>query len=110
MFVVSNMAVFCSSLISCFPGMLLRYFLNDFDIYYYYYYYYYYCYYYMEYVDSKVDALTQIVRTHQHKLNSVTDNYVPEERITGRKKSNKGHCCCRGCCCNAFVRQVWSIP
>lgn len=64
----------------------------------------------MEYVDSKVDALTQIVRTHQHKLNSVTDNYVPEERITGRKKSNKGHCCCRGCCCNAFVRQVWSIP
>ena len=29
---VPNMAVFCSSLISCFPGMLLRYFLNDFDI------------------------------------------------------------------------------
>ena len=27
---VPNMAVFCSSLISCFPGMLLRYFLNDF--------------------------------------------------------------------------------
>jgi len=26
---VSNMAVFCSSLTSCFPGMLLTYFLND---------------------------------------------------------------------------------
>jgi len=25
-----NMAVFCSSLTSCFPGMLLTYFLNDF--------------------------------------------------------------------------------
>jgi len=43
------MAVFCSSLPSCFPGMLLTYFLNDFEIvpvapiitgiYYYYYYY-----------------------------------------------------------------------
>jgi len=43
---VPNMAVFCSSLTSCFPGMLLTYFLNDFEIvpaaYYYYYYYYYY--------------------------------------------------------------------
>ena len=29
---VPNMAVFCSSLISCFPGMMLRYFLNDFEI------------------------------------------------------------------------------
>ena len=29
---VPNMAVFCSSLISCFPGMLLRYFLNDFEM------------------------------------------------------------------------------
>ena len=29
---VPNMAVFCSSLISCFPGMLLRYFLDDFEI------------------------------------------------------------------------------
>ena len=56
---VTNMAVFCSSLTSCFPGMLLTYFLNDFEIvpvapiitgitfvlhficYYYYYYYYY---------------------------------------------------------------------
>ena len=58
-----NMAVFCRSLTSCFPGMLLTYFLNDFEIvpvaptitgvtfvftfhmrciYYYYYYYYYY--------------------------------------------------------------------
>ena len=26
------MAVFCSSLISCFPGMLFRYFLNDLEI------------------------------------------------------------------------------
>ena len=26
-----NMAVFCSSLISCFPGMLITYFLNDFE-------------------------------------------------------------------------------
>jgi len=33
---VPNMAVVCSSLPSCFPGMLLTYFLN----YYYYYYYY----------------------------------------------------------------------
>jgi len=49
---VSNMAVFWSSLTSCFPGMLLTYFLNDFEIvpvapitfvYYYYYYYDYYC-------------------------------------------------------------------
>ena len=52
---VPNMAVFCSSLTSHFPGMLLTYFLNDFEIvpaapiitgitfvftYYYYYYYY----------------------------------------------------------------------
>ena len=29
---VSNMAVFCSSLTSCFPGMLLTYFLNVFEI------------------------------------------------------------------------------
>ena len=29
---VLNMAVFCSSLTSCFPGMLLTYFLNDFEI------------------------------------------------------------------------------
>ena len=29
---VSNMAVFCSSLTSCFPGMLLTYFLNGFEI------------------------------------------------------------------------------
>jgi len=29
---VPNMAVFCSSLTTCFPGMLLTYFLNDFDI------------------------------------------------------------------------------
>ena len=29
---VPNMAVFCSSLTSCFPGMLLEYFLNDFEI------------------------------------------------------------------------------
>ena len=29
---VPKMAVFCSSLISCFPGMLLTYFLNDFEI------------------------------------------------------------------------------
>jgi len=34
-----NMAVFCSSLTSSFPGMLLTYFLNDFYYYYYYYYY-----------------------------------------------------------------------
>jgi hypothetical protein len=32
MWAVPNMAVFCSSLISCFPGMLLRYCLNDFVI------------------------------------------------------------------------------
>jgi len=30
--VVPNMAVFCSSLTSCFPGMLLTYFLKDFEI------------------------------------------------------------------------------
>ena len=29
MFAVPNMAVFCSSLTSCFPGTLLTYFLND---------------------------------------------------------------------------------
>ena len=29
---VPNMAVFCSSLTSCFPGMLLTYFRNDFEI------------------------------------------------------------------------------
>jgi len=29
---VPNMAVFCSCLTSCFPGMLLMYFLNDFEI------------------------------------------------------------------------------
>ena len=32
MWAMPNMAVFWSSLISCFPGMLLAYFLNDFDI------------------------------------------------------------------------------
>ena len=41
---VPNMAVFCSSLTSCFPAMLLTYFLNDYETvpaqeYYYYYYY-----------------------------------------------------------------------
>jgi hypothetical protein len=29
---VPNMAVFCSSLTSWFPGLLLTYFLNDFEI------------------------------------------------------------------------------
>ena len=29
---VPNMAIFCSSFTSCFPGMLLTYFLNDFEI------------------------------------------------------------------------------
>ena len=29
---VPNMAIFCSFLTSCFPGMLLMYFLNDFEI------------------------------------------------------------------------------
>ena len=29
---VPNIAVFCNSLASCFPGMLLTYFLNDFEI------------------------------------------------------------------------------
>ena len=29
---VPNMVAFCSSLTSCFPGMLLTYFLNDFEI------------------------------------------------------------------------------
>ena len=29
---VPNMAVFCSSLTSCFPGMLLTYFLNNFAV------------------------------------------------------------------------------
>ena len=29
---VPNMAVFCSSLNSCFPGVLLTYFLSDFEI------------------------------------------------------------------------------
>jgi hypothetical protein len=29
---VPNVAVLCSSLTSCFPGMLLTYFLNDFEI------------------------------------------------------------------------------
>jgi len=38
---VPNMAVFCSSLTSWFPGMSLTYFLNDLHYYYYYYYYYY---------------------------------------------------------------------
>ena len=41
---VPNMTVFCSSLTSWFPGMLLTYFLNDSEIVYYYYYYYYYYY------------------------------------------------------------------
>ena len=63
---VPSMAVYCSSFTSWFPGMLLMYFLNDFEMvpvapiitgitlvlvfyYYYYYYYYYYCYYYYYY-------------------------------------------------------------
>ena len=29
---VPNMAVFCCSMTSCFPGMLLTYFLNNFEI------------------------------------------------------------------------------
>ena len=29
---VPSVAAFCSSLISCFPGTLLRYLLNDFEI------------------------------------------------------------------------------
>jgi hypothetical protein len=39
---VPNMAVFCSSLTSWFPGIVLTYYLNDFEMYYYLYYYYYY--------------------------------------------------------------------
>jgi len=31
-FAMFNMVVFCSSLISCFPGMLLRYCLSDFEM------------------------------------------------------------------------------
>jgi uncharacterized membrane protein len=57
MWAVPDMAVFCSSLILWFPGIVLTYFLNDFEMvpvapiitgitlvftYYYYYYYYYY--------------------------------------------------------------------
>ena len=47
---VPNMAVFCSFLISSFPGMLISCFVNDFELFpvapiirasYYYYYYYY---------------------------------------------------------------------
>jgi hypothetical protein len=38
---VLNMTVFCSSLTSWFPGMVLTYFLNDVGMVYYYYYYYY---------------------------------------------------------------------
>jgi len=40
---VPNMAVFCSSLTSWFPGMLLTYFLNDFEIGRPYYYWYHLC-------------------------------------------------------------------
>ena len=29
---VPNVVVFCSSLVSCFPGMLLGYFTNDFQV------------------------------------------------------------------------------
>jgi hypothetical protein len=29
---MTNMAAFCSSLIVCFPGMLVTYFLNDFEM------------------------------------------------------------------------------
>jgi hypothetical protein len=57
MYAVPYMAVFCSSLLLCFPGTLMRYFLNYFDMfpaahtitalvlldYYYHYYCYYYC-------------------------------------------------------------------
>jgi len=32
MYAVPSLAVFCSSLTSCFPGMLLTYFLNDCEI------------------------------------------------------------------------------
>ena len=32
MLAVRNMAVFCRSFVSCFPGMLLRYCLNDFQM------------------------------------------------------------------------------
>ena len=42
---VPNMAVFCSTLTSWFPGMSLTYFLNDLEMVYYYCYYYYYHYY-----------------------------------------------------------------
>jgi hypothetical protein len=29
---VPNVAVFCDSFVSCFPGVLLMYFLNDFEM------------------------------------------------------------------------------
>jgi hypothetical protein len=29
---LTNTAVFCSFVMSCFPGMLFRYFLNDFEV------------------------------------------------------------------------------
>ena len=32
LYAVPNMAVFCSSVMSCYPGMLRRYFLHDFGM------------------------------------------------------------------------------
>ena len=46
---VPNMAVFCNSLTSWFPGISLTYFLNYYNYYYYYYYYYYFYFYYYYY-------------------------------------------------------------
>ena len=49
---VPNMAVFCSSLTSWFPGMLLTYFLNDFEIYY--------CSSYYFFIDKHLSALPNV--------------------------------------------------
>ena len=84
---VPNMAVFCSPLTSWFPGMLLTYFLNVFEIvpvapiitgitfvYYYYYYYYYYL----------LLLLEGFISQRAYPKFPLKGCNVQQERITGR--------------------------
>ena len=43
----------------------------------------------VEYVDRKEDPLIQVVKT-RHRLSSVTDSQMPEDRSTERNKKNEG--------------------
>ena len=78
-----NMAVFCSSFTPWFPGMLLMYFLNDFEmdpvapIYYYYYYYYYYYFALWQYRLLNTRTISPLKNPSEREFDVSTRRYVP---------------------------------